>query len=171
MNASYKEPRASCGRQAEGAVRGLTPKATLFVHRIDMANFMRILNNSWYDFDLPVMRLGEIVLGAADLPAGGERLNRRGVLIVAAASNDAIDPKRDGPTFYPWAWYGLDHGSQRVVRVLRRQYLDRDFAPETRVAPAVDDPHAALPEAGRQLVRPETRASREGHRPPNARAR
>jgi hypothetical protein len=112
--------------QAEGAMRGLTPKATLYFHRIDIFNFVssalegwykaaefgcRILNNSWYDVELPVARMDEIVIKLPQIfRRAATELNRRGVLIVAAASNDAIDPQKDGATFFPWALYGFDHG-------------------------------------------------------------
>ncbi len=115
-------------------MRGLTPKATLYVHRYDPAYFMssyfegwykaaefgcQILNNSWYDFDLPVMRIEEIVLKVPRIfRRAADELYRRGVLIVAAATNDAIDPKKDGATYYPWAWlYGLDHGLSAGVLI------------------------------------------------------
>jgi Subtilase family len=113
---------ATIGTQhrGEGAMRGLAPQATLYCHKIDENNWMssclegwfkaaefgcQILNNSWYDVELPAKptpgwenKLPLIYRKAAT------ELGRRGVLIVAAASNDAIDPNKDGGTYYPFWW-------------------------------------------------------------------
>jgi hypothetical protein len=119
--------------RGEGAMRGLAPKATLYFHKIDVNNWIssalegwyraaefgcQILNNSWFAWDLPVERYGDIVV---KLPVifrrAATELSRRGVLIVAAATNDAIDPQKDGATFYPWGDFGLDHGLSAVVLI------------------------------------------------------
>ncbi len=114
---------ATLGAQhrGEGAMRGLAPKATLYCPKIDYGNWMssslegwykaaafgcRIINNSWFDIDLPVDRFDDFQL---KLPIiwrkAATALGRMGVLIVASATNDPIDPNRDGGTFYPW-YYG-----------------------------------------------------------------
>lgn len=119
--------------RGEGAMRGLAPKATLYFHRIDVNYWMssalsgwynaaefgcQILNNSWFAWDLPVERYGELVVKLPQIfRRAATELNRRGVLIVAAATNDAIDPKKDGATYYPWGDYGLDHGLSAVVLI------------------------------------------------------
>src|SRR6185369_13740864 len=50
-----------------------------------------------------------------------------------------------------------------VRRIDRRERLDRDLAPEPRVARAVDLPHAAGAEWGEDLVRTEAAADGECH--------
>jgi hypothetical protein len=112
--------------RGEGAMRGLAPNAILYFHRIDWDNFYssavegwykaaqfgcQILNNSWFSWEIPVERYGDIAFKFPIIyRKAATELYRRGVLIVAAATNDPIDPKKDGATYYPWGDYGLYHG-------------------------------------------------------------
>ncbi len=107
-------------RRGEGAMRGMVPKAILYFHRIDANNWMssalegwykaaefgcQILNNSWYDVELPVNRYEDFQVKLPKIfRRAAAELHRRGVLIVAAASNDAIDPNKQGDSYYPFAW-------------------------------------------------------------------
>ena len=50
-----------------------------------------------------------------------------------------------------------------IIRNGRQQGLDRDFAPELRVARPIDRPHAALTERRQDLVGTEARAGHQGH--------
>jgi hypothetical protein len=106
--------------RGDGAMRGLAPKVTLYCHRIDMANWMssalegwykaaefgcQILNNSWFDVELPVNRYDDFQVKLPKIyRQAATELYRRGVLIVAAATNDAIDPNKDGDTYYIYFW-------------------------------------------------------------------
>jgi hypothetical protein len=119
--------------RGEGAMRGLALKATLYFHRIDMANWFssalegwykaaafgcRILNNSWGGMDLPVERYDDIAFKFPIIfRKAAVNLYSRGVLIVAAATNDAVWWKKQGDTYLPWADWGLDHGLSAIVLI------------------------------------------------------
>jgi hypothetical protein len=106
--------------RGEGAMRGLAPKVTLYCHRIDMANWYssalegwfkaaefgcQILNNSWYGVELPVERYEDFKLKFPIIfRRAAVALHQRGVLIVAASSNDAIDANKDGDSYYIYNW-------------------------------------------------------------------
>lgn len=113
--------------RGDGAMRGLAPRATLYFHKIDPNYWMssalegwykaaefgcQILNNSWYDVELPVMKYENLhILLPKIWRRAANELHRRGVLIVAAASNDGIDANKDSDTYYPY-FYGLWSDSQ-----------------------------------------------------------
>jgi hypothetical protein len=98
-----------------GAIRGLAPKAILYSYRCRDESWMsdaltgwwrssqdgvRIINNSWIDWELPADRQDDIV---NKLPKIFRRaamaLHRKGVLIVAAAANFGINNTTDRGTF------------------------------------------------------------------------
>ena len=142
--------------RGEGSMRGLAPQATLYYHKIDWENFYtsviegwykatefgcQIINCSWFSWDLPVERFDDVNYKFPIIfTKAATELNRRGVLIVAAATNDPIDPKNDGATFYDWGYYGLDHG-------LHATFLEPQSMPNVIVAggtgPGDYDPMAA----------------------------
>ena len=141
--------------RGDGAMRGLAPRATLYYHRIDWDNFYssviegwykaaqfgcQIINCSWFSWDIPVERFDDVNYKFPIIfTKAATELNRRGVLIVAAATNDPIDPKKDGATFYPWCDYGICHG-------LHATFLEPQSMPHVIVAggtgPADYDPLA-----------------------------
>jgi hypothetical protein len=152
-----------------GAMRGLAPKATLYCHQVDWNNFYssviegwykaaqfgcQIVNCSWFSWDIPVERFDDVNYKFPIIfTKAATELNRRGVLIVAAATNDPIDPKKDGATYYPWCYYGICHG-------LHATFLEPQSMPHVIVAggtgPADYDPfspdlakYAPLPGGGK----------------------
>jgi hypothetical protein len=102
--------------RSAGAMRGLAPKATLYCHRVDWDNWLsselegwykaaefgcQILNNSWLDVELPVMRYEDVQVKLPKIfRQAATELHRRGILIVAAAGNWPIDQGKDIDTFY-----------------------------------------------------------------------
>ena len=121
--------------RGDGAMRGLAPRATLYCHKIDFNNFMssalegwykavefgcQIVNNSWYDVDLPVDRYEDFQVKLPKLfRQAATELNRRGVLIVAAAGNDAINPNIDGGTyFFYWGTWFDNRGGYPAFKLI-----------------------------------------------------
>ena len=120
--------------RGDGAMHGLAPRATLYFHRIDENHWMssalegwykaaefgcQILNNSWYDIELPVMRYEDVKVKLPKIfRKAATELYRRGILIVAAASNDAIDANKDSDTYYPY-FYGLWSDNQAGFSAFR----------------------------------------------------
>jgi Subtilase family len=119
--------------RGDGAMRGLAPRATLYFHRIDMNNWYssalegwyeaaefgcQILNNSWLMIDFPVERFEDAVYKFPIIfRKAAVELYRRGVLIVAAASNDAVWWKKQGDTYLPWGDWGFYHGLPAIVLI------------------------------------------------------